>query len=110
MGEVGETWTEGHGHKDIVHDVAFDFYGLRMATCSTDQFIRIWQRSTHGATWALSASFKVVVVVVDVVVVVVVFVVVAAADDDDVVAAADEVILVVVVVVVVVAFVTIAQN
>lgn len=27
-------------HKDLIHDVAFDYYGERMATCSTDQFVK----------------------------------------------------------------------
>jgi hypothetical protein len=29
-----------HEHKDLIHDVAYDFYGRRMATCSSDQMIR----------------------------------------------------------------------
>ena len=24
-------------HEDLIHDVAYDFYGKRMATCSSDQ-------------------------------------------------------------------------
>lgn len=28
-------------HKDLIHDVAFDYYGERMATCSTDQFVKV---------------------------------------------------------------------
>ena len=26
-------------HKDLIHDVAYDFYGKRMATCSADNFM-----------------------------------------------------------------------
>jgi hypothetical protein len=28
-------------HKDLIHDVAFDFYGQRMATCSSDQLVKV---------------------------------------------------------------------
>ena len=28
-------------HKDLIHDVAFDFYGRRMATCSSDQSVKV---------------------------------------------------------------------
>lgn len=28
-------------HKDLIHDVAFDFQGRRMATCSSDQTVKV---------------------------------------------------------------------
>ena len=28
-------------HKDVIHDVAFDYYGRRMATCSSDQVVKV---------------------------------------------------------------------
>ena len=28
-------------HKDLIHDVSFDFYGRRMATCSSDQSVKV---------------------------------------------------------------------
>ena len=28
-------------HKDLVHDVSYDFYGKRFATCSSDQFVKV---------------------------------------------------------------------
>ena len=28
-------------HKDLIHDVAYDFHGRRMATCSSDQFVKV---------------------------------------------------------------------
>ena len=34
----------GLGHDDFVHDVQFDFYGNQMATCSSDQKIKIWHK------------------------------------------------------------------
>lgn len=29
-------------HADLIHDVAYDYYGRRMATCSSDQTIKVW--------------------------------------------------------------------
>ena len=31
-------------HDDYVHDLAFDFFGKRLATCSSDQKIRVWEK------------------------------------------------------------------
>ena len=31
-------------HDDYVLDLAFDFYGKRIATCSVDQKIKIWEK------------------------------------------------------------------
>jgi WD40 repeat protein len=31
-------------HDDYVLDLAFDFYGKRIATCSADQKIRVWEK------------------------------------------------------------------
>lgn len=28
-------------HKDLIHDVAYDFYGRRLATCSSDQNVKV---------------------------------------------------------------------
>lgn len=33
-------------HKDLIHDIAYDYYGERMATCSSDQFVKV--RRTNG--------------------------------------------------------------
>jgi nucleoporin SEH1 len=44
-------------HTDYVHHVAFDTYGRRMATCSGDRFIRIWDLTRDGA-WALSSEWQ----------------------------------------------------
>eukprot|EP00735_Rhodelphis_limneticus_P013136 TRINITY_DN665_c0_g1::TRINITY_DN665_c0_g1_i1::g.28915::m.28915 TRINITY_DN665_c0_g1::TRINITY_DN665_c0_g1_i1::g.28915 ORF type:complete len:325 (+),score=25.94,sp/Q4FZW5/SEH1A_XENLA/46.08/5e-93,WD40/PF00400.27/0.00082,WD40/PF00400.27/1.1e-11,WD40/PF00400.27/3.7e-05,WD40/PF00400.27/0.56,WD40/PF00400.27/3.7e-09,WD40/PF00400.27/0.00058,YmzC/PF14157.1/50,YmzC/PF14157.1/54,YmzC/PF14157.1/3.5e+03,YmzC/PF14157.1/1.1e+04,W_rich_C/PF07483.6/18,W_rich_C/PF07483.6/1.4e+03,W_rich_C/PF07483.6/3.4 TRINITY_DN665 len=44
-------------HNDIVHDVAYDYYGRRMATCSADQFIKIWELGEDGS-WKCVASWK----------------------------------------------------
>lgn len=28
-------------HQDLIHDVSYDFHGRRMATCSTDQSVKV---------------------------------------------------------------------
>lgn len=35
-------------HKDLIHDVSYDFHGRRMATCSSDQSIKVNDLSHHG--------------------------------------------------------------
>ncbi|XP_030745754.1 nucleoporin SEH1 isoform X2 [Sitophilus oryzae] len=44
-------------HKDLIHDVAFDFYGDRMATCSSDQYVKVWDKNSDG-DWTLTSSWK----------------------------------------------------
>jgi len=45
-------------HSDVIHDVAFDLYGRRMATCASDHTVKVWDLDDQGA-WKTSASFKV---------------------------------------------------
>lgn len=44
-------------HKDLIHDVAYDHYGRRLATCSSDQSVKVWDLSDDGL-WKLKASWK----------------------------------------------------
>nr|XP_020769387.1 nucleoporin SEH1 isoform X8 [Odocoileus virginianus texanus] len=44
-------------HKDLIHDVSFDFHGRRMATCSSDQSVKVWDKSESGE-WHCTASWK----------------------------------------------------
>ncbi|EQC36043.1 hypothetical protein SDRG_06780 [Saprolegnia diclina VS20] len=37
-------------HGDFIHDMSFDFYGKRLATCSSDRKIKIWEKD---AQWQL---------------------------------------------------------
>ena len=44
-------------HKEFVHYAAFDHFGKRLATCSADQSIKIWQKSQAGK-WVKACSFQ----------------------------------------------------
>jgi nucleoporin SEH1 len=41
-------------HEDLVHDIAFDYYGERFATCSSDKHIKIWtlDETKSGNNWS----------------------------------------------------------
>ncbi|ETL25568.1 hypothetical protein L917_20462 [Phytophthora nicotianae] len=43
-------------HSDFVHDMSFDFYGKRLATCSSDRKIKIWEE--HGQDWRLEYEWN----------------------------------------------------
>ena len=38
-----------HVHDVHIHDIVFDFYGKRFATCSTDSKIQIWSRDENNS-------------------------------------------------------------
>ena len=43
-----ETKTVDTDHKDVIHDIAFDYYGRRMATCSSDQVVKVtFEQNLH---------------------------------------------------------------
>ncbi|QQP52782.1 SEC13 -like protein [Caligus rogercresseyi] len=44
------------GHEDMVHDAQMDYYGTRLATCSSDRTIRIFQVQ-EGKTQAMKDPF-----------------------------------------------------
>ncbi|EFA80114.1 hypothetical protein PPL_06936 [Heterostelium album PN500] len=44
-------------HDDLIHDVSYDFYGKRLATCSSDQKIKVWDLNENGK-WVMSAEWK----------------------------------------------------
>lgn len=45
-------------HKDLIQDIAFDFYGKRVATASLDQTVRIWNISESN-DWVFKEELKV---------------------------------------------------
>lgn len=46
------------GHEDLVHDVVYDFYGRYVATCSSDQHIKVFKADKETNKWELSDSWK----------------------------------------------------
>ncbi|XP_015927081.1 nucleoporin SEH1 [Parasteatoda tepidariorum] len=44
-------------HKDLIHDVAYDYYGERLATCSSDQTVKIWDKG-EDKLWHCTSSWK----------------------------------------------------
>ena len=45
MGSTGGAGSEQvveSGHQDVVHDVAVDYYGKRLASCSSDRLIKVF--------------------------------------------------------------------
>ena len=44
-------------HMDYIHCVAFDVYGRRMATCSGDRFVRVWDLTDRGE-WSLVGEWQ----------------------------------------------------
>ena len=44
-------------HSDYIHKVAFDVYGRRMATCSGDRFVRVWDLTDTG-DWNLVGEWQ----------------------------------------------------
>ncbi|KAF8217681.1 WD40 repeat-like protein [Mycena galopus ATCC 62051] len=47
-----------NAHSDLVTDASYDFYGLRLATCSLDQRIKLWQLEETNGSWALEDDWK----------------------------------------------------
>ena len=45
-------------HKDLIHDVAFNWYGTQLATCSSDQTVRIWLADKSSQEWHCTAAWK----------------------------------------------------
>lgn len=45
-------------HKDLIHDVAFNWYGTHMATRSSDQTVKVWTQDSETNNWACTASWK----------------------------------------------------
>lgn len=44
-------------HRDVIHDVVYDYYGKRFATCSSDQTVKVWDLDEQDK-WTVSASWK----------------------------------------------------
>ena len=49
-------------HSDYVHDIQFDFYGRRIATCSGDRNVKIWNLQPDGKFKADESAADIVAV------------------------------------------------
>lgn len=45
-------------HEELIHDVAYDFYGKQLATCSSDQHIKVFDLDATTNEWVLNDSWK----------------------------------------------------
>ncbi|KAJ1905272.1 epoxide hydrolase, soluble (sEH) [Coemansia sp. IMI 209127] len=43
-------------HDDFIHDLAYNFYGTRLATCGSDKCIKIWDWNKQTGLWILNES------------------------------------------------------
>ncbi|KAJ2822477.1 epoxide hydrolase, soluble (sEH) [Coemansia erecta] len=43
-------------HDDFIHDIAYNFYGTRLATCGSDRCIKIWDWNRQTGLWILNES------------------------------------------------------
>ncbi|KAI9058863.1 WD40 repeat-like protein [Trametes sanguinea] len=47
-----------NAHNDLVTDASYDFYGHRLATCSLDQRVKVWQLDETNGSWACEHEWK----------------------------------------------------
>ncbi|OSC98162.1 WD40 repeat-like protein [Trametes coccinea BRFM310] len=47
-----------NAHHDLVTDASYDFYGHRLATCSLDQRVKVWQLDESNGSWACEHEWK----------------------------------------------------
>lgn len=45
-------------HEELIHDVAYDFYGKQLASCSSDQHIKVFDLDSETNDWILNDSWK----------------------------------------------------
>ncbi|KAI0823235.1 WD40-repeat-containing domain protein [Trametes gibbosa] len=45
-------------HNDLVTDASYDFYGLRLATASLDQRVKIWKLDETSGSWSTEYHWK----------------------------------------------------
>lgn len=56
--EVFSDFSASDSHKDLIHDIAYDYYGKRLATCSSDLMICIWSQQGADEKWKLENTFN----------------------------------------------------
>lgn len=46
------------GHEELIHDIAYDFYGKHLATASSDQHVKVFDLDLSLSTWVLNDLWK----------------------------------------------------
>ncbi|KAJ3306228.1 epoxide hydrolase, soluble (sEH) [Kappamyces sp. JEL0829] len=46
------------GHQDLIHCLAYNYYGNRIATCSSDQKVKVFDRAEAKSSWTCDDSWK----------------------------------------------------
>jgi nucleoporin SEH1 len=46
------------GHEDLIHDIAYNYYGKRFVTCSSDQKVKVFDWDDDHGQWVLNDSWK----------------------------------------------------
>ncbi|WBW73140.1 GATOR2-SEACAT complex WD repeat subunit Seh1 [Schizosaccharomyces osmophilus] len=57
MDKVESTTIETN-HKDLINDVSYDFYGRRMASCSADQRVKVYDFDEESENWKISSEWR----------------------------------------------------
>lgn len=47
-----------HGHQDLVLSLAYNYYGTRLATASSDHRVKIWDLQPSTAEWSVTEVFR----------------------------------------------------
>ncbi|KAI8801028.1 WD40-repeat-containing domain protein [Cladochytrium replicatum] len=45
-------------HDDLIHDVAYDFYGKRLVSCSSDHKLKVWDTDESSNNWVINDGWK----------------------------------------------------
>ncbi|KAK9768643.1 epoxide hydrolase, soluble (sEH) [Basidiobolus ranarum] len=45
-------------HEDLIHDIAYDYYGKRLTTCSSDQKLKVWDYDEETGQWEMNEAWK----------------------------------------------------
>lgn len=45
-------------HEELIHDVVYDFYGKQVATCSSDQHVKVFNYDPQQEEWVVNDSWR----------------------------------------------------
>ena len=47
-------------HEDYIHDIGWDYYGKRLATCSSDQKLKVFDQDANGGIFINPHTFRLI--------------------------------------------------